>query len=899
MECTKESQVAGFAAGDGLRATAVEEHIDECASCRALLAALVRSEATDAWYPGQRLGRYLLAEPIGHGGMGAVWRADDVELERAVALKRLHAGSREHLFREARTLAQLQHPNVVAVYEVVDDPQAPFLAMELVDGVTLRAWLREPRTWREIVATLAQAGRGLAAAHARGLVHRDFKPDNVLVDRGEPRARVADFGLASNDEALGPALATMGDTTCERARFTHTIAGTPAYMAPELIDGDAPDVRTDVYAFAVTLFEALHGRHPFAGDTIRLLWLEMAAGRIRDGGKRIPAWLERVVRKGLSVDPAARWPDMASFVTALERRPRHAATVAVASLAVCCAVTATAAWSLTGTDVDDCAAGSELVTQVWNPVTRTAVVTRLASGSVEGTPASSTAKIIDHWASTWRAGRRAACSAGEQRPARIACLDRELGELRSLLAAWSSGIGLDRAVPAAAALAPPNACNSAADSPLIAQHIVVRIVEATTLWRAGRAADAMPRIPALIHDAELVGHYDTLAQALLISSYIEHETGDDVAASLHARRASAEASKSGDHALLYAALIQQAYQRIDEGAPADALGLCDAADALAARGVPHPEKVHMARGGALTRLGRMPDAIAEYDKAIATLEPDGRDDPTSQIALGIAFAGRGNAYLLSREPEHALADQQHALALQTVSYGPRHPEIARTLYDIAQSLQDLNRLEQTSEYLDRARTIFVDAYGEQHPEVGQVDVSRATNAKRRGLLDEAREMFERARLELEPALRPDHPLFSVIENQLGWIDRKAGRCKQAIPHYEKAYKILGANNMGGEQLAKTDIDLARCLFETGDHVDAKTHAENALDQLSRAGIGEHDRAMPWMVLALIADQRGERAKAIDYATRVMTSTSDADTIDSGEAGEARARMRDKLREWTR
>jgi len=139
----------------------------------------------------------------------------------------------------------------------------------------------------------------------------------------------------------------------------------------------------------------------------------------------------------------------------------------------------------------------------------------------------------------------------------------------------------------------------------------------------------------------------------------------------------------------------------------------------------------------------------------------------------------------------------------------------------------------------------------------------------------------------------------VIENQLGFIDRKSGRCKEAIPHFEKAYKILGANNIGGEQLAKTDIDLARCLFETGDSVDAKTHAEKALDELSRAGIGEHDRAISWAVLALIAAQRGERAKAIQYAQRVMSSTTDADTVDSGEAGEARASMRDKLAVWQR
>lgn len=238
--------------------------------------------------------------------------------------------------------------------------------------------------------------------------------------------------------------------------------------------------------------------------------------------------------------------------------------------------------------------------------------------------------------------------------------------------------------------------------------------------------------------------------------------------------------------------------------------------------------------------------------------------------------------------------RSHALALQEASYGQRHPEVGRTLYDLAQSLQDLDRLDETAAYLDRARVIFVDAYGEQHPEVGQVDVSRATNAKRRGRVDEARTMFELARRELEPVLRPDHLLFSVIENQLGALERISGRCEQAIPHYENAHAILAANNTGGEQLAKTNVDLARCLFEMGNHVDAKTRAQDALDHLSRAGLADRARAMPWALLALIADQRGDRAKAIEYARWVLKSTTDAD---GGEAGEARARMRGKLRAW--
>jgi len=663
-------------------------------------------------------------------------------------------------------------------------------------------------------------------------------------------------------------------------------------MAPELLDGDPPDVRSDVYAFAVTLFEALHGQHPFAGDNMKERWIEMAAGRIRPGRRRIPAWLDRCVRKGLAVDPAERWSDVASFVAALERPPRRFVAVTAGAIALT-AVAGIAAFTQSPSEVEDCTAGDELVGDTWNPIVRQALVAQLTSSSPDAAPATETARLIDHWVHTWKSGRRAACSVGgERRSSRIACLDHELGELRGLIATWSTRTGVERSVSAAAALPAPTACNSAADSPFVAQPLVVRITQAKTLYRAGRSPDAMPQLASLIHDAELIGHHDTLAQALLTSSYIEHDLGNDADATVHARRAAVEASKAGDDALLYSALVQQAYQQIDSGDPADALGMLDAAEALTARDVPNPEKVLSARGGALMRLGRTPEAIAQYDKAIALLEANANPDPSARVALAIALAGRGNVFLDGRHPDRAVIDQKRALALQEASFGPRHPEVARTLYDLAQSETELDQLDAAASHFQRAREIFVGAYGEDHPEVGQVDVALATTAKRRGRIDEARTMFEHARRELATALPPNHLLFSVIENQLGALERLSGRCASAIPHFEAGYRILTENHVGGDELAHTDVELARCLLDMGNSFDAKTRAEDALDQLSRAGLGDRDRAVPWMLLADVAAQRGDRAKAIGFARRVTAATHDGDT---GSVGDARARAQKMLR----
>jgi tetratricopeptide (TPR) repeat protein len=773
---------------------------------------------------------------------------------------------------------------------VVAGPE-PFLAMELVDGVTLTAWLREaPRTWREIVAIVAQAGRGLAAAHARGLVHRDFKPDNVLVDA--TRARVADFGLAGLTDAAEPGAHV--DASCRMVRATASVSGTPAYMAPELVDGALPDARSDVFAFAVTLYEALHGHHPFAGTTVETMWLEMAAGRIRAGANRVPAWLERSVRRGLAVDPAERWPDVASFVAAIDRAPRRR-YIAAAALAGF-AIAAGAAWLVAPAAGDECAAGATAAQQIWNPRARAVVTAQLVGGARDGTIATTATRLVDRWSSSWALQRRAACNAVDHKAARIGCLERQLGELGAQLDTWAAG-SIGTAISAAASLPAPSACGTAADTGgnrAIGQLDAARITDIKTLWRNGRDADAVPRLPALLRDVEAHGDPDAFASALLIASMIEENTNAVEAAAIHATRAATEASKAGDDALLYAALIQKAYTRIDAGEPADALGICDAAEALAVRGVPNPEKVWIARGGALLRLGRTPEAIAQYEKAIAHEQAQAKTDPLAHIALGVATAGLGNAYLESRDPARAAVEQKRALALQELDYGPRHPEIARTLHDLAQAEETLHDYTAADADFRHARGILAEAFGPHHPEVGEIDVALATIAARTGHIDAARTQFEQARDELAGVLPANHQIFFVVEGQLGSIELQAGRYAAALPHFERAKQILVANHVAGDELARVDLNLASALHELHDLPKAKVAAEDVLDELARAGAADRERAMPWALLALIADERGDRAAAIAFARKVLAVTHDGDT---GDAGISRTEIAAKMRAW--
>ena len=302
------------------------------------------------------VGRYVLLDQVGSGSMGVVFRAYDPELDRPVAVKLLRiqgAGTtgdgstwcdvelqRARFVREARTMAKVSHPNVAPVFDVGTDGSSMYIAMELLCGDTMRAWLRRERPWSEVLELFAQAGRGLVAAHDAGLVHRDFKPSNVMLeDRadGERRARVVDFGLAM------PAASADTPTIRESEDIEHSVTitlpgmtvGTPAYMAPEVHAGGPADARSDQFSFCASLFEALHGYRPFRGRTAKELAHQKYTGAIKAGPapRGVPAWLDRIVRRGLAARPEARFPSMRALLAALQHgRPRagrrRAATIA-------------------------------------------------------------------------------------------------------------------------------------------------------------------------------------------------------------------------------------------------------------------------------------------------------------------------------------------------------------------------------------------------------------------------------------------------------------------------------------------------------------------------------------------------------------------------------------------
>jgi serine/threonine protein kinase len=279
-----------------------------------------------------RVGRYELLRCIGRGGMGIVYAARDVELGREVAIKLLRPelsgpADDRRLTAEAQALARLSHPNVITVFDVGTFGGQRFIAMEYVPGQDLRRWLDAPRTLADVLRVFAGAGRGLHAAHAVGLVHRDFKPDNVLVgDDGRPR--VLDFGLARPPDGPGslpgrpPALPAAVDVRSTVLTADGQVVGTPAYMAPEQHLGEPADARSDQFSFGVALYHAVYGVRPFAGDDPRTLALSIVRGRVCPATPRypVPEWLERLLVRTLAVDPAQRFVSMDALLSVVEAK---------------------------------------------------------------------------------------------------------------------------------------------------------------------------------------------------------------------------------------------------------------------------------------------------------------------------------------------------------------------------------------------------------------------------------------------------------------------------------------------------------------------------------------------------------------------------------------------------
>lgn len=797
--------------------------------------------------PGQRVGRYWLLEPVGRGGMGVVYLGYDPELHRKVAVKLLHEepGGKfiepRRLLREAQALAQVSHPNLIHVYDVGTFEGRVFMAMEMVAGRSLSKWFKERPPWQRVLEVMIAAGRGLVAAHGAGIVHRDLKPGNVILG-DDGTVRVLDFGLArvkvdadgdssrsnSTPVEFPPALTAELADEDEEPLTVGVVVGTPAYMAPEQHTGGLATVKSDQYAFCVTLYEGLYGERPWPRLPIRALAKLKRRGELRESPTdvNVPSWVRRVVLKGLSPDPDARFDSLDELLTRLTVRDRSSGLRWAAAVGAVAAV-GTGAWLAGRAEVDavlPCASAASALDGVWNEDRDQAIAaafdaTRLtyARATWQGL-----SPVVAGYAASWTQMRTDACRAthvdGSQSGAlldrRMVCLDRRRNELDAILGLYeapdaevvvraadiASGLGsLERCADVEALTA--SVARPASDADREAVEVAERwLAEADALDAAGQHSLAERRARAAVAEGERMAYAPLVAEAkLMLATSLDN---DAKLAEQTAREAIEIAAAAGADDTL-----RQAFRRlifeigVRQGRPRQVDGLVVAARA------------------AWLRSGRDPD-----------------HDPSLQSDLGLLAAARG-------EPKRA---REHFVRSLAALDAESASQVRRLVVagNYAAALMQQGAWQEAREALGQARELGVQTYGEGHPFVADVDLN------------------------------------------LGQIEAQTGHADAANLRYQAALDVLEASpDQHAERLALAYVTYASVAIVEGRPEAAAQRARRALGHLETTG-NEHGplAAAVFDALGLAASFEGQRAEAIvQHRLAVARATSGFGAASPNEA----------------
>jgi tRNA A-37 threonylcarbamoyl transferase component Bud32/tetratricopeptide (TPR) repeat protein len=814
---------------------------------------------------GQAIDRFVVLGLVGRGGMGEVYAAYDPELDRKVAIKLLRArgGSEDgkaRLLREAQATAKLQHPNVVVVYDVGTFGDSVFIAMEFVEGRTVGGWLHAAkRTPREILDVYLAAGRGLAAAHAAGLVHRDFKPDNVMVTN-DGQVRVMDFGLARQvgEVDASPKAVAIPTTTGASAldgfdadatmdlnaggaakaetpsgkylsiKLTQTGAmlGTPAYMAPEQFAMKATDARTDQFSFCVALYEALYGARPFAGDTFLALMTSVTTGTVSPppAQTKVQGWLRKVLLRGISVDPERRHSSMTALLAELQRDPTiRARRLVSATIVLACFVGAlVVSRRFTGGRASLCRAGATKVSGIWeaagdrSPRKEAIHAAFVATGkSYAETAFSNASRFLDAYVEKWIATYRESCEATHERgeqsaevlDLRMSCLNDRLGSVRALsdLFAGADEKVVENAVVAAGSLPRIETCSDVSVLKAVVKppedDRTRRQVEELRANRARLVAlrDSSKCAEAIKAGDELIAKARALGYAPLLAEVLEagiFPRGDCVPVYAQSERA-----REG-----FASAIAARHDEL-----AAELATLIAANASMFE-VNRPdlsrEWLQIARATS-KRLGGRPLYDAWLDLAESSL-----------IALNGDWSG-------------AIAKVATVRAEEEKLLGPDHPDLSICDQDAGIYLVAAGRYAEAIAMLDRARGLTAKLLGSEHPRMAPILNNEAEALIFQGRFADAQAMFEEAYGIFEKA-GADRFFLSYPLTGLGVALLGQGKASEAIDPLERALAARSDPRLDVERVAETRFALARALwFRADDRLRARSLAQQALADFSK------------------------------------------------------------------
>lgn len=834
---------------------------------------------------GTLIDRFLVLEQLGAGGMGVVYAAHDPELDRKVALKLLlpRAGSagygdQARLMREAQALAKLAHPNVVAVHDVGTRGSRVWIAMEFVAGQTLTAWAKErPRRWTELIAVLADVARGMAAAHEAGLVHRDIKPDNVMIGQ-DGRVRVMDFGLAHGRATA----ATEPDltSTLESGHLTAPLAlrltaqgavqGTPAYMAPEQWLGHDEEPATDQFGWSVMAWELLYGERPFAGASNLAIATAVLAGKRRPPphGRSVPSWLRRVLERGLATEPAKRWPCMAALLSALDRgrgrarlRTGAAALLGAAGLAACAA--GYQRWD-EATRVAACEGKGAEIEAAWNDEARQLLRAAFAAtgASYAATSAEKVIPWLDRQAAAWRAARTEVCrnaevdgSWNEELADRaLWCLEDRRMVLESLVAEMSreSKAVVQRSVGAAANLNDTDDCLNermlqAQPGPPKRRDAIREVRDMLSRSRAlaqvGKYIDALALTTQARERATSMDEWPPLlASAWAVEGNLRKLAGEYEAAEAASSRAYFEAARIGAWDIAAKASIDLIHT-VGYRRARHADGHMWARHAEVA--VSHiADPLGLREAARLGNLAWVHYSAGEYAKAqelfarSMSLEAAalGEDHPKVAACLHDVAA----VHFAVGAYEKAQSFYERAAAAQEEALGPDHPVLARTLANLAGVHMATGAYAVAQTLLERVLALQERLLGPDHVEVALTLSNLALVHVHTGARSAAKTSFRRTLAIYEKTLGPDHPDVGAALDNLASVHHILGEYENARTLYERAL-VIKERALGGDHVEVGTClgNLANVHAATAEYVKARTFHARALRIKERALGADH------------------------------------------------------------
>ncbi|RKG92612.1 serine/threonine-protein kinase [Corallococcus terminator] len=871
-----------------------------------------------------RVGRYVLLARLGRGGMGEVFEAFDPELRRTVAIKLLHErrlpdeeedARALRLVREAQAMARLSHPNVLTVHDVGTHDGRVFIAMARVEGGTLRQWLREgPHSRHQVLSVCRAMGRGLAAAHAAGLVHRDFKPDNVLLGR-EGGVWVTDFGIASDANAEAgpgvPVTALLEGPTDARLTATGALVGTPAYMAPEQYAGRGPDARADQFSYCVSVYEALTGQRPFEEGTLRRMAVTLLDSQRAPQGAvtprveleppahpSLPGWVHRVLAQGLAVAPEQRFATMEALLEALERDPEAGRRkLAGRSLAV-------AAGLMLGVGVawvrpTPCSGAPALFAQVWGPSQKAAVAEAFErSGATDAEGAfDRVSGAMDAYATQWSRMHRQACEAtrvtGEQPEAhlalRMACLDRRLRSVDALGTelAHADAALVQRSAEAVDALRGVSGCAnvealSAAvpppeDAAARARVEAVRkeVTHAQALLDAGRYAQALPVARAAV-DAARATHYRPLeAEALHVLGWAHHRMSQsrEAMATWHDAMAAATAGRHDEVALQVATELVLGLSEAPEWFPEAHLWSAQAHALIERLGSAPDLEGRLANHEGILALseGSLDAAAEHYARALALRE---RTLGTRHVDTAKVYNNLGMVLLRQAKQAEATALYQKALAIYEERLGPTHPLLAGTLTNLGFAEQEAGHLPQALQWLQRAYTLRQQTLGPLNSQTLLLLHDLALVQESLGAPDRALALHREALEGMRQGFGAESREAIDSLKALAGAEERLERDADALAHFQEGL-VLQRKVLPPEEFAVDTLgeDVGRLLVAQGRPKEAVPLLREALESKARSLGAEHARTIhsrTALGLAYLQLGQGEAARELlEMSERVL------------------------------